>query len=206
MSALIIQNGKHKGRKITLPDKEVVLGRDEDCFIRLTSTEVSRKHCSLRPTARGILVRDMASQNGTQVNSVPITEVTLLQPGDLLRVGPFSFQVDGPRPAKSTSDIDDTIAEWLSEGDTSTDLPKVDDTTIVKGPDVPRAAPPEPQPSEPEPSRLDAGKHEANKPEFHKAESSKTESKLKHTFGSLAEEAQDIIRRHLELVAQRSRK
>lgn len=196
MSALIIQNGKHKGRKITLPDKEVVLGRDEDCYIRLTSTEVSRKHCALRPSPRGLLVRDMQSQNGTQVNGVVIAGETLLQPADLLRVGPFSFQVEGIRPPKAASDIDDTIAEWLSEGDTSTDIPTVGDTTIVKAADAPQPASTPPATDE-KPERAP----ETVKPRFET-----TATKVKHHFDTVAEEAQDIIRRHLELVAQRDRK
>ncbi|HLJ10697.1 MAG TPA: FHA domain-containing protein [Planctomycetaceae bacterium] len=132
MHSLIVQTGKHKGKKIVLPDKEVIIGRDETSFIRMTSTDVSRQHCSLTPTAKGLLVRDLGSQNGTIVNRVRIEVETLLQPGDLLQIGPIQFELAGARPAKAAGAIDDDIFGWLSEGDTATEIPNSSDTTIVK--------------------------------------------------------------------------
>jgi pSer/pThr/pTyr-binding forkhead associated (FHA) protein len=89
MHSLIVQTGKHKGKKIVLPDKQVLIGREETSFIRMTSTEVSRQHCSLTPTDKGLLVRDLSSQNGTLVNNVKIEAETLMQPGDLIQIGPI---------------------------------------------------------------------------------------------------------------------
>jgi pSer/pThr/pTyr-binding forkhead associated (FHA) protein len=167
MHSLIVQSGKHKGKRIALPDKQVMIGRDETCFIRMTSVEVSRQHCSLTPTDKGLLVRDLASQNGTLVNSVRIEFETLLQPGDALQVGPILFQVEGSRPARGSGIQDDDIFGWLSESDTATEIPNASDTTIVKATQVVTVPPTE------------------------KAEP-------KTVFRSTAEEARDIIRRHLE--------
>ncbi len=139
MHSLIVQTGKHKGKKIVLPEKQVVIGRDETSFIRMTSTEVSRQHCSLTPTDKGLLVRDMGSQNGTIVNNVHIEAETLMQPGDLLQVGPIVFELAGARPAKGP--IEDDIFGWLSEGDTATELQNTSDTTIVKVTQIPPAPP-----------------------------------------------------------------
>src|SRR4029077_16019496 len=100
MYSLIVQSGKHKGKKIELPDKEVIIGRDETSFIRMTSTEVSRQHSSLTATDKGLLVRDLGSQNGTLVNDVRIESETLMQPGDRLQIGPIAFELAGARPAK----------------------------------------------------------------------------------------------------------
>ncbi len=148
MHSLIVQTGKHKGKKIVLPDREVIIGRDEVSFIRMTSSDVSRQHCSLTPTAKGLLARDLGSQNGTIVNNVRIEAETLLQPGDLLQVGPIQFELAGGRPAKSAGD--DDIFGWLSESDTATDFPNASDTTIVKSPVQPTApAVPPPEPAKP---------------------------------------------------------
>lgn len=162
MYALIVQNGKHKGKRIPLPDKEITIGRDDTCYVRLASTEVSRLHCAFKPTSRGLLVRDLGSQNGTLVNNVLIETETLLRPGDQVQVGSMQFRVDGPQPVRAeVHEIDQAIVGWLSESDTATDNVTAFDTTIVKASQL---RPPQ----------------------------------AKVRFESVAEEARDIIRRHLE--------
>ena len=148
MHSLIVQTGKHKGKKIVLPEREVIIGRDEVSFIRMTSSDVSRQHCSLTPTGKGLLVRDLGSQNGTIVNNVRIESETLLQPGDLLQVGPIQFELAGGRPAKAAG-LDDDIFGWLSESDTATEFPNVNDTTIVKAAQPAVTAAPSPEPPKP---------------------------------------------------------
>src|SRR5258708_23881584 len=132
MHSLIVQSGKHKGKKIVLPEREVIIGRDETSFIRMTSSDVSRQHCSLTPTDKGLRARDLGSQNGTIVNNVRIEAETLMQPGDLLQIGPILFELAGGRPAKGVGGLDDDIFGWLSESDTATEFPNASDTTIVK--------------------------------------------------------------------------
>ena len=169
MHSLIVQSGKHKGKKISLPDKEVTIGRDDSCFIRMTSADVSRQHVALIPTDKGLLVRDLDSQNGTIVNNVRIEGETLLQPGDYLQVGPIQFQLAGARPAQgapgSLSDAD--IFGWLSDSDTATEIPNSSDTTIVKAADL------------------------------HPVPKAKAEP-ARPAFRTIAEEARDIIRRYKE--------
>jgi hypothetical protein len=138
MYSLLVQTGKHKGKKIVLPEKQVLIGREETSFIRMTSTEVSRQHCSLTPTEKGLLARDLGSQNGTIVNNVRIEAETLMQPGDLLQVGPIVFELAGGRPGGL---VEDDIFGWLSEGDTATELQNASDTTVVKANQIPPTAP-----------------------------------------------------------------
>lgn len=177
MSTLIVQSGKHKGKKIALPEKEVYIGRDEGCFIRLGASDISRKHCVLVPTSKGLLVRDLGSQNGTHVNDAQIEKESLLHPGDMLQVGSIVFQLAGAKPtpaAKPTdSAIDDDIAGWLS--DSATDIPSSSgDTTIIHASKLTAPAPAAPAPPP------------------------KPEPPPKPQFSSTAEEARDIIRRHFE--------
>jgi pSer/pThr/pTyr-binding forkhead associated (FHA) protein len=145
MHALIVQTGKHKGRRIELPERAVVIGRDETCFIRMTSQEVSRQHCALTPTERGLVVRDLGSQNGTLVNGARIEHETVLQPGDVLKLGPLQFLVAIERPKEEQS-IEEDVLGWLSESDTATELANTSDTTIVKAQHV-EAARPEAKPT-----------------------------------------------------------
>ena len=187
MSALVILTGKHKGRKIPLAGKQVLIGRDEECTIRLASTDISRQHCQLRGTPEGILVRDLGSSNGTFVNDVAITHEILLRPGDRLRVGPAEFEVAGARAAEAPAKIDDDIAEWLTKEDTRHGAGAEPETTILKSAAARPAAPSErPLPA----------------PHTAPAAPPKTPPKPRKVFASVAEEAQDIIRRHLEALAE----
>lgn len=134
MPELILRSGKRAGKRIPLPAAEAVIGRDEGCHIRLTSSDVSRRHCLLRCEGAGIIVADLGSRNGTHVNDVPIKGPTPLRPGDRLRVGPFLFQVPGGGE-EGTSDAD--ISGWLTEEGTLTGGPPSgvsNDTSLV--PDV----------------------------------------------------------------------
>jgi pSer/pThr/pTyr-binding forkhead associated (FHA) protein len=143
MADLIIQSGKHQGKRLAIPASTIIIGRDETCRVRLASSDVSRQHCALRSTPEGIMVRDLGSRNGTLVNDVAIDRDTLLKPGDMLRVGPMLFSVPAvvaeppvkvARPAQTKRATDDDIASWLSgeeedamgEGTTSTG-----ETTII---------------------------------------------------------------------------
>ncbi|MBS0263629.1 MAG: FHA domain-containing protein [Planctomycetes bacterium] len=188
MLSLIVNTGKHKGKKIVLPDKEVIIGRDEKSFIRMTSNEVSRQHCSLTPTERGLLVRDLGSQNGTLVNSVKIEGEALLHPGDKLQIGPIHFELEGSQPDKSGESTDDDIFGWLSERDTATDLPPSGDTTIVKG-GIPGTTP--------------AANPAATNPSLPLAPASTPPvPEQRPKFRTIGEEARDIIRRHMEALEE----
>ena len=61
------------------------IGRTSECDIRVESEEVSRRHCSLKPTAQGLSVEDLGSSNGTFINNKRIQQA-FLNPGDELRL------------------------------------------------------------------------------------------------------------------------
>jgi pSer/pThr/pTyr-binding forkhead associated (FHA) protein len=181
MIELIVQSGKHQGKRLCLPDEgEVLIGRDETCQIRLASSEVSRHHCVLKPTPEGILARDLDSRNGTFLNESLMEDETLLKPGDILRIGPIMLQVPGP-PATNLRASDNEIAEWLSQegisGSSDSGESAPGDTTIIPRPAALDTPVPPPAP------------HRESSP---------------RQFRSVADEAADIIRRHWEKVkAQR---
>lgn len=208
MFDLIVQNGKLQGRRLSLPlDKSIVVGRDEGCQLVLTSSLVSRRHTALCHRPDGIEVTDLGSQNGTYVNDVAISEPTLLKSGDILRIGACTFEVGHhqtsepmahsshthpkpgsvrrpvvPRQTVSHDVSDNEIADWLSDGDSGTNLAQgssSSDTTIIRGSDVPSAtAIPVSSPGAPA-----------------VAASSRPHAPPKK-FRSVKDEAADIIRRH----------
>ena len=197
MAVLIILTGKHQGKRLTLPDGEVVFGRDETCQVRLATNEVSRFHCRVRCAADSVVVSDIDSRNGTLINDVAIQGETELHPGDTLRVGPVAFQLVGKKvtgpastapastapagtpPAGSAKKkpSDDSIMDWLAdeEGEDTSG-----DTTII-----PRKSAPARPAAAPAPA----------------AEVSPETPLLPHKkFKTIGEEGEDVIQHHFELV------
>jgi pSer/pThr/pTyr-binding forkhead associated (FHA) protein len=84
-----------------------VIGRGENCDLRVPLLSVSRRHCEVRVQGQAIKVRDLASSNGTYVNNSRLTAEADLRAGDRLAVGPivFTLQLDGQpeeiRPVKT---------------------------------------------------------------------------------------------------------
>lgn len=181
MAVLIILSGKHQGKRLTVPDGEVVVGRDETCQVRLATNEVSRFHCRIRSIGQRVTVSDMGSRNGTLVNDAIINGEVELKPDDILRIGPVSFQLVGkkaepPSPEKKNPS-DDSILDWLADEEES----QTGDTTII-----PRTAAPARVPDVP---AIVA-----------QSVSSETPLPPQKKFKTVGEEGEDIIQRHFELV------
>jgi pSer/pThr/pTyr-binding forkhead associated (FHA) protein len=87
------QNGQRKDFPVS---DSTVIGRGENCDLRVPVASVSRRHCELTVGAGAVQVKDMASSNGTYVNNQRVHE-TELAAGDRLVIGPivFTVQIDG---------------------------------------------------------------------------------------------------------------
>lgn len=83
----IYPTGPSMGCRYPLSERPLMLGRGEDCDIRLQDHSVSRRHAKIEPTADGFFVHDQQSTNGTFVNDRQLDSAWLLQDGDYLRVG-----------------------------------------------------------------------------------------------------------------------
>src|SRR5205085_9194474 len=79
--------GTDEGKQFVLAGDVLPAGRDAANRVRLTDTEVSRRHAEfvLAPDG-GYRVRDVGSANGTFVNNQSVRDV-LLQPGDHVQIG-----------------------------------------------------------------------------------------------------------------------
>ncbi len=78
--------GPGMGARYALGDAPMVLGRGNDCDIRISDHSVSRRHARIQPGADGYYAVDLQSTNGTFVNDVPAS-ICRLKDGDYLRVG-----------------------------------------------------------------------------------------------------------------------
>lgn len=97
-------NGESRSFKIG-PGKTVI-GRREQCELRIPLSEISRKHAMLMVAENAVTIRDLGSANGTYVNNIKISEQSLT-PGDHVVIGPvvFTVQINGEpaevKPAKT---------------------------------------------------------------------------------------------------------
>jgi CheY-like chemotaxis protein len=95
LRVLRILSGKSKGKKLMLPEREIVFGQDESCDIRHGSRTVSGRHCTLEPTELGIRVRNLGSERGTFIDGEPVTDEGLVKAGGVLRIGELQFRLVG---------------------------------------------------------------------------------------------------------------
>ena len=88
------ENGSR--RDFPLPEGTTMVGRKEDCGIRIPLSEVSRHHAEIIIDEEGAVLRDNGAANGTYLNNRRIKEEDL-EPGDQIRIGPvvFTVQIDG---------------------------------------------------------------------------------------------------------------
>jgi transcriptional regulator of acetoin/glycerol metabolism len=66
--------------------RELVIGRDEDCTLVLSGSEVSRRHAVIRLEGRMPVLSDLESRNGTFVNGRRASAIVLAN-GDVVRIG-----------------------------------------------------------------------------------------------------------------------
>src|SRR5438128_1653124 len=80
------------GPPVDLAKEMILIGRQDDCDLRLDHKSVSKTHCVLVKTDGLLLLRDLGSTNGTRVNGTRVRRAALL-PNDKLSVANFHFRV-----------------------------------------------------------------------------------------------------------------
>ena len=93
---LVMFRGDGERRSFSIARDMTVIGRREDCDLRIPVGDVSRKHCRIMKDEDFVRVEDLGSSNGTHVNGERIQEA-LLKAGDWIQIGPVQFivQIDG---------------------------------------------------------------------------------------------------------------
>lgn len=88
------EDGQRK--EFALDPGQTVIGRKEDCDLRIPLPEISRKHTLVIVTTDAVTIRDLGSANGTYVNNKRVTEQEL-GAGDHIVIGPmvFTIQING---------------------------------------------------------------------------------------------------------------
>jgi len=93
MEVLLVMFKDDGSRKeFPLSAGKTLVGRSEECDLRIPLPEISRKHSIVMVGNNNVAVRDLGSANGTYVNNKRISEQELVA-GDHLVIGPVVFTV-----------------------------------------------------------------------------------------------------------------
>jgi pSer/pThr/pTyr-binding forkhead associated (FHA) protein len=102
MVRLRFVSGPLAGREVEVTST-LVLGRQAADLV-IDDPQVSRRHASVRPAGDGLEVEDHGSRNGTWVNGARAGGPTRLAPGDRVRIGETTFEVEGPAAPAAPTD------------------------------------------------------------------------------------------------------
>ncbi len=91
--SLIIERGPSKGREIQLKRQTTLLGKSEQCDVRIASRITSRRHCEISVEKDFVVLRDLNSRNGTFLNGDRVNGEVFLSNGDKIIVGDALFGV-----------------------------------------------------------------------------------------------------------------
>jgi pSer/pThr/pTyr-binding forkhead associated (FHA) protein len=147
---LVIVRGRSASKILKLGNGVTTVGRQEDCQLRIGSSQVSRKHCQIYEKDGRLVVMDLGSSNGTFVNGKKVEGQQIVKSGDLLSFGKVKFRVERidvsgkPRPADTAvaaADMPDAVAF----DDTGSSTGSSDEFDIDFDEEVePKATPPPP--------------------------------------------------------------
>jgi pSer/pThr/pTyr-binding forkhead associated (FHA) protein len=100
---LKVLSGPASGATIPVLHGKLLVGREEDCQVRLESEFVSRHHCVLLMDDYTVRIRDLGSKNGTFVNNNRVgTHETILSSGDIVSIGEMVCYIEFSTPETAT--------------------------------------------------------------------------------------------------------
>lgn len=138
---LLVVNQKANARQVRL-GAETVVGRSPECNLRIASGQVSRRHCLIKIKGPRVLVCDLGSANGTEVDGqkIPPDVDVPVAPGSTLVIGPLKFVFDfsptsaemqvltGRPPSNSTTDLPSFLVQGAApEEETKDYTPRRDE-------------------------------------------------------------------------------
>ncbi|WP_372680071.1 EAL domain-containing protein [Desulfosarcina sp.] len=108
------------GRKwlVCIESVPFVIGRADDCDLKLIDDRISRHHCEIRISSDLLWIRDLESTNGTHVNEKRIKHAELLEPDDIISIEKYEFKVKRfsvSTAAASDETIHSTITKDISD-------------------------------------------------------------------------------------------
>lgn len=75
-------------------NQSIVIGRKEGCDIMFDESSISKEHASLSIIEGNVWISDLFSTNGTFVNGTKLSDTTIMNSGDILKVGLRELRVE----------------------------------------------------------------------------------------------------------------
>ncbi|MBM4154750.1 MAG: FHA domain-containing protein [Lentisphaerae bacterium] len=93
-------DGPLKGRKLTVHEDRLCIGRDADCSLRMSDPSIAGHHAEIEVRDGVVHVRRAAPDAALAVGGVPVGDVPVpLRRGEVLGLGPHTLRVEtGPAP------------------------------------------------------------------------------------------------------------
>ena len=131
------------GNTIELSRDLTVVGRKEDCDLRLDHKSISKFHCVIVRMENTLLLRDLGSTNGTMVNGKRIRRATLKN-NDRLDIAnlPFKVQINIGNAIEKNPQFEGTIQisnqdNDADEKDDDSNSDQINKDDIVQNNDLP---------------------------------------------------------------------
>jgi pSer/pThr/pTyr-binding forkhead associated (FHA) protein len=98
VACLIVLDGPAQGRTLALSamGRAFKIGRGDGCDLILPDEDVSREHAAFERGDGAIVVRDLESKNGVEVEGMRVAGMRSLHDGDIVRVGETHLRVVDP--------------------------------------------------------------------------------------------------------------
>lgn len=96
MPATLVGQGALAGSRFVLAEPVTLIGRAEDCHVRVPDPMASRHHAEVRREPWRYVLVDLGSRNGTSVNGETIAEPHQLEPGDTILVATTPLRFEDP--------------------------------------------------------------------------------------------------------------
>lgn len=84
---LLVMNGPEAGRRLSLAEGSLTLGRRDEADVRVDDKRVSGSHCRIIVGGERVFVEDLGSTNGTFVDRVKVEGIDPLPVGSVLQIG-----------------------------------------------------------------------------------------------------------------------
>ena len=116
MWQILINGPGYFDTQYNLPDGDTHLGRADENDVVLTGDKVSRRHARIRVDGLQVLLEDLGSRNGTQLNGESIGGEVTLKSGDTFAVGENSLLLKQPEESEvaRTEMVSDQMVNKLS--------------------------------------------------------------------------------------------
>ncbi len=85
--------GPETGKVLPIPvGKVIVIGRGKEADMQLNDPSVSRAHCQINPSKKGLMIHDLGSRSGVYLNGERVSRHSLKHK-DLVQIGQTQFEV-----------------------------------------------------------------------------------------------------------------